>query len=143
MTSLSSLELFCMQRGLKMTEQRRVVARVLSDSEDHPDVEEIYKRAQNLDPKISLATVYRTLKLFHDINVLEKHDFGEGRFRYEKIADDHHDHLIDIDTGKVIEFNNTEIEILKEKIAREMGYTLIDHKLELYGKPIKIKKKQD
>jgi Fur family ferric uptake transcriptional regulator len=116
-----------------MTEQRRVVARVLSDAPDHPDVEEVYQRASVIDPKISLATVYRTVRLFDDSGLLERHDFGNGRARYEPADDVHHDHLIDMKTGKVIEFENGEIEKLQCEVARRLGYRLVDHRLELYG----------
>ena len=116
-----------------MTEQRRVVARVLSDARDHPDVEELYQRASEIDPKISLATVYRTVRLFEDAGMLERHDFGDGRARYEQADDEHHDHLIDTKTGKVIEFENAKIEALQREVARKLGYRLVDHRLELYG----------
>lgn len=116
-----------------MTEQRRVVARVLSDARDHPDVEELYQRASEIDPKISLATVYRTVRLFEDSGMLERHDFGDGRARYEQADDEHHDHLIDTKTGKVIEFENAKIEALQREVARKLGYRLVDHRLELYG----------
>ena len=119
-----------------MTEQRRVVARVLSDSDDHPDVEVVYQRASNLDPRISLATVYRTVRLFEDADLLERHDFGDGRARYESASDSHHDHLIDVKTGKVIEFENAEIEELQRAVAKRLGYRLVDHRLELYGTPL-------
>lgn len=116
-----------------MTEQRRVVARVLSEARDHPDVEELYQRASVIDPKISLATVYRTVRLFEDSGMLERHDFGDGRARYEQVDDEHHDHLIDMKTGKVIEFENAKIEVLQREVARQLGYRLVDHRLELYG----------
>ena len=119
-----------------MTEQRRVVARVLSDARDHPDVEELYQRASLIDPKISLATVYRTVRLFEDSGMLERHDFGDGRARYEQADDEHHDHLIDMKTGKVIEFENSRIEELQREVARQLGYRLVDHRLELYGVPL-------
>lgn len=135
-TSMSRLERLCFDRGLKMTEQRRVIARVLSDATDHPDVELLYRRATEIDSRISIATVYRTVRLFEEANILEKHDFGDGRARYEEVPEEHHDHLIDIDTGKVIEFSNSEIEVLQQKIAEELGYRLIDHRLELYGVPL-------
>ena len=122
-----------MDRGMKMTGQRRVIARVLSDSDDHPDVEEVYERASALDPKISIATVYRTVRLFEEANILEKHDFGDGRSRYEEMPEDHHDHLINIQNGKVIEFQNAEIEALQNRIAAEQGLKLVGHRLELYG----------
>jgi Fur family ferric uptake transcriptional regulator len=120
-----------------MTEQRRIVAQVLETSEDHPDVEELYTRASKLDPKISIATVYRAVKLFEEVGILDKLEFGDGRARYEDADRDHHDHLIDMQTGEVIEFIDTEIEALQEKIANRLGYTLKDHRLELFGVPIK------
>ncbi len=129
----SRLEKVCAERGLKMTEQRRVISRVLSDAHDHPDVEEVYRRASELDPKISIATVYRTMRLFEEANVIERLDFGDGRARYEESREEHHHHLIDLNSGEVIEFKNEELEQLKEKIARELGYDLIGHRLELYG----------
>ena len=122
-------------RGLRMTDQRRIVARVIGDAEDHPDVEELYARAAKVDPKISLATVYRTVKLFEEAGILEKHEFGDGRARYEDAERDHHDHLIDVNTGQVIEFVDPEIEALQEKIAARLGYRLIGHRLELLGVP--------
>ena len=124
----------CAERGLRMTEQRRVIARVLSDSADHPDAEALYRRASRVDPKISLATVYRTVKLFDDAGIIESHDFGDGRARYESADAEHHDHLIDVQTGEVIEFMDEEIERLQERIAEKLGYELVDHRLELYGK---------
>jgi Fur family ferric uptake transcriptional regulator len=127
----------CEQNGLRMTEQRRIVAQVLETSEDHPDVEELYVRASKLDPKISIATVYRAVKLFEEVGILDKLEFGDGRARYEDADRDHHDHLIDMQTGEVIEFIDTEIEALQEKIANRLGYTLKDHRLELFGVPIK------
>lgn len=122
-----------------MTGQRRVIARVLSDSQDHPDVEALHKRASKVDPKISIATVYRTVKLFEDAHIIERHDFGDGRARYEEVPDEHHDHLIDLRSGKVVEFTNLEIEKLQERIARELGYKLVDHRLELYCVPLEEK----
>lgn len=127
------LEKMCENLGLKMTGQRRIIARVLSDSKDHPDVEVVYQRSMKLDKNISLATVYRTVRLFEDINLIEKHDFGDGRSRYEISSREHHDHLIDLETGKVIEFTNDEIEELQTKIAKQYGYKLMGHKLELFG----------
>ncbi len=132
----SRIERLCVERGLKMTGQRRVIARVLSDASDHPDVEELYRRASALDSRISIATVYRTVRLFEEAGVVEKHDFGDGRSRYEEAGDDHHDHLIDTKTGEVIEFFDAEIERLKAEIAERLGFQLIGHKLELYGVPI-------
>ncbi len=132
----SRVEARCLEKGLKMTGQRRVVARVLSESHDHPDVEAVYQRAAALDPKISIATVYRTLKLFEEAGVTQRHDFGDGRARYEETTENHHDHLIDLRSGCVIEFSNDEIEKLQRKIAEELGYTLVDHRLELYAIPM-------
>ncbi|MCD6034771.1 MAG: transcriptional repressor [Rickettsiales bacterium] len=132
-----SLEQLCEEKHLKMTDQRRVVARVIDSAQDHPDVEEVYRRASAIDPKISIATVYRTVRIFEEHGIVEKHDFGEGKARYESVTEEHHDHLIDIRTGKVIEFVNKEIEALQERVARELGYKLIDHRLELYGVPLK------
>ena len=126
----------CSKSGLRMTEQRRVVAQVLESSHDHPDVEKLYARALKLDPRISIATVYRTVKLFEEAGILEKLEFGDGRARYEDAERDHHDHLIDMQTGQVIEFVDPEIELLQEKIAQRLGYNLKDHRLELYGVPI-------
>ncbi len=131
------LENLCVEKGMRMTEQRRIIARVLSDAEDHPDVEEVYRRASAIDDKISIATVYRTVRLFEDAGILEKHDFRDGRARYEQASEDHHDHLIDLQTGAVIEFRNEDIEKLQEAVARELGYRLVDHRLELYGTPLK------
>lgn len=132
----AKLELLCVERGLKMTDQRRVIARVLSDSSDHPDVEAVHRRATAIDPNISIATVYRTVRLFEEAGILAKHDFGDGRARYEETPDEHHDHLIDIQTGKVVEFHNGEIEELQRKIAEKAGYRLVGHRLELYGVPL-------
>ena len=131
----SRIEQICADKGLKMTDQRRTSAQVLSESMDHPDVDLVYQRATALDSRISIATVYRTVRLFEEANILEKHDFGDGRARYEEASNDHHDHLINIKTGEVIEFYNREIEVLKEKIAKELGYDLVDHRLELYATP--------
>ncbi len=133
----SRIEQLCAEQGLRMTGQRRVIAQVLSAAHDHPDVEEVYRRANAVDPRISLSTVYRTLRLFEAKGILERHDFGAGRGRYEEATRRHHDHLIDIETGKVIEFRNEEIEQIQERIARELGFSLVGHKLELYGTPIK------
>lgn len=129
----SRLEDLCIEKGLRMTEQRRIIARVLSESVDHPDVETVYQRASQIDSGIGLATVYRTLRLFEEANILERHDFGDGRARYEEVRDEHHDHLIDVQTGEVIEFTNEAIEALQRKVAEELGYRLVDHRLELYG----------
>lgn len=134
--SESTLEELCMAKGMRMTEQRRVIARVLQDAFDHPDVEELYARASSVDSNISISTVYRTLKLFEDAGIIARHDFRDGRARYEPVPDDHHDHLIDLKTGKVIEFRNERIEALQEEIARELGYKLVDHRLELYAVPL-------
>jgi len=131
-----TLEELCAERGLRMTDQRRTIARILQDSTDHPDVEELYKRSSTVDPRISIATVYRTVKLFEDAGIIERHDFREGRARYETVPEEHHDHLIDLKTGQVIEFRSAEIEALQEKIAREHGFKLVDHRLELYGIPL-------
>ena len=133
---MDRIEKLCAERGMRMTEQRRVIARVLSAAEDHPDVEELYRRASAIDPHISIATVYRTVRLFEEAGVVEKHDFGDGRSRYEEAGDDHHDHLIDTKSGEVIEFFDAEIERLKTEIARKLGYELVGHKLELYGHAI-------
>ena len=122
---------------MRMTDQRRVIAKVLSDAKDHPDAEELYARASEIDPKISLATVYRTVRLFSDAGIIDTHDFRDGRARYEPADDDHHDHLIDVTTGKVIEFVDDEIEALQHRIAEKLGYILVDHRMELYGKPKK------
>ena len=127
----------CEAKGLRMTDQRRVIAGVLEGSDDHPDVEELYARASAQDPRISIATVYRTVKLFEESGILEKHDFGDGRARYETADRDHHDHLIDMNSGEVIEFIDKDIEALQEKIAQKLGYQLKGHRLELYGVPIK------
>jgi Fur family ferric uptake transcriptional regulator len=127
----------CEAKGLRMTDQRRIVARVVGEAEDHPDVEELYTRASAIDPRISLATVYRTVKLFEEAGILERLEFGDGRARYEDADRDHHDHLIDVNTGRVIEFVDPEIEALQERIAARLGYRLIGHRLELLGVPAK------
>jgi Fur family ferric uptake transcriptional regulator len=129
----SRLEQLCQDKGLRMTEQRRTIARVLSDSDDHPDVELVHRRATAIDPRISIATVYRTVRLFEEASILKRHDFGEGRARYEETSETHHDHLIDVQTGRVIEFQNEEIEALQRKVAEKLGYKLIGHRLELYA----------
>ena len=129
----SKLEVLCAERGLKMTDQRRVIARVLSESSDHPDVEALHRRATATDPNISIATVYRTVRLFEEAGILERHDFGDGRARYEAAAETHHDHLIDVETGKVIEFVDEELEALQRRIAEKLGFRLVDHRMELYG----------
>jgi Fur family ferric uptake transcriptional regulator len=131
------IEKLCVEKGLRMTEQRRVIARVLSEAIDHPDAEELYRRASAVDPHISIATVYRTVKLFEDAGILERHDFRDGRSRYEESPESHHDHLIDVQSGAVIEFRNEEIEKLQRRIAEELGFELVDHRLELYGVPKK------
>jgi Fur family ferric uptake transcriptional regulator len=137
----SRIERLCMDKGLKMTEQRRIIARVLSDASDHPDVEQVYRRATEIDPHISIATVYRTVRLFEEANILERHDFRDGRARYEETPEIHHDHLIDIQSGNVIEFQNEEIEALQRKVAEKLGYRLVDHRLELYAVPINPSKR--
>jgi Fur family ferric uptake transcriptional regulator len=133
--TMNRLEELCVQKGIRMTDQRRIVARILSESQDHPDVDELHRRAYAHDPKISLATVYRTVRLFEEAGVVEKHDFGDGRSRYEEAGDDHHDHLINIKTGEVIEFYDAELEALKSALAEKLGFELVGHKLELYGVP--------
>ncbi|WP_440958404.1 Fur family transcriptional regulator [Oceanicaulis sp. LC35] len=127
------IEKLCVEKGLRMTEQRRVIARILSQAEDHPDAEELHRRASEVDSRISLATVYRTVRLFEEAGIIERHDFRDGRSRYEEASDDHHDHLIDLKTGDVVEFVDEEIERLQEAIAKRLGYKLVDHRLELYG----------
>jgi len=134
---ISPIEQACVEKGMKMTEQRRIIARVLSGSVDHPDVEEVYRRASELDPRISIATVYRTLRLFDIANIIERLDFGDGRARYEiATGNSHHHHLIDVKTGKVLEFENEELELIKVRIAKELGYKLVGERLELYGVPL-------
>ena len=127
------LEQLCADKGLRITEQRKVIARVLSDSEDHPDVEQLHDRASRIDPGISIATVYRTVRLFEEAGVLDRHDFGDGRSRYEPAPESHHDHLIDVESGKVVEFVDPELEALQKQIAEKLGYRLVDHRMELYG----------
>ena len=127
------LEALCAERGLRITEQRRVIARVLSESIDHPDVEKLHQRATEIDPGISIATVYRTVRLFEEAGILDRHDFGDGRARYEAAPEAHHDHLIDVETGKVVEFVDPEMEALQKLIAEKLGYRLVDHRMELYG----------
>ncbi|THV23925.1 Fur family transcriptional regulator [Peteryoungia ipomoeae] len=134
--ALKSLEILCAERGMRMTEQRRVIARILEESDDHPDVEELYRRSSTVDAKISISTVYRTVKLFEDAGIIERHDFRDGRSRYETVPDEHHDHLIDVKNGTVVEFHSPEIEALQERIAREHGFRLVGHRLELYGIPL-------
>ena len=128
------LEALCAERGLRITEQRRVIARVLSDADDHPDVEELYRRASAIDSNISIATVYRTVRLFEDAGILERHDFRDGRARYEPTPDEHHDHLIDVESGEVVEFHDEELEELQARIAEKLGFDLVDHRMELYGR---------
>jgi Fur family ferric uptake transcriptional regulator len=138
--SRANIEALCAAKGMRMTEQRRVIARVLARSADHPDVEELYRRCAAVDDRISISTVYRTVKLFEDAGIIERHDFREGRARYEQIPDTHHDHLINLRTGDVVEFQSDEIERLQAEIARRLGYRLIDHRLELYAVPLEDKK---
>jgi Fur family ferric uptake transcriptional regulator len=133
---VSKIEDLCVKKGLRMTEQRRVIARVLSDAHDHPDVEQVHRRAAEIDPRISIATVYRTVRLFEEASILERHDFGDGRARYEEVPESHHDHLIDVESGKVIEFRNEQVERLQREIAEKLGFKLVDHRLELYGVPM-------
>ncbi|WP_337188471.1 Fur family transcriptional regulator [Phenylobacterium sp.] len=133
---MDRIEKLCLEKNMRMTEQRRVIARVLSASDDHPDVEELHRRAHAIDPHISIATVYRTVRLFEEAGIIDRLDFRDGRSRYEEHTDEHHDHLIDMKTGKVIEFVDAEIEALQEAIARKLGYKLVDHRLELYGVPL-------
>ena len=127
------VEALCADKGLRITEQRRVIARILSESEDHPDVETLHSRASRVDPKISIATVYRTVRLFEEAGILARHEFGDGRARYEAASDEHHDHLIDVETGKVVEFVDEELESLQRRIAEKLGFRLVDHRMELYG----------
>ena len=139
---LLTLEEQCAQKGMRMTDQRRVIAQVIESALDHPDVEELYRRASAVDPRISISTVYRTLALFEEAGLVTKHDFKDGRARFEPIPDEHHDHLIDIRSGKVIEFRNEEIEAIQELIAKRLGYRLIEHRLELYAVPIAAEDKK-
>ena len=136
---MTSLLNKCNKLGLKMTEQRKIIVKVLSSSKDHPDVELVYKRASKIDKNIGIATVYRTIRLFKENNIIEKHEFKDGKFRYEEVPEEHHDHLIDVRNGTVIEFQNDAIEKLQELVAKELGYKLVDHRLELYGVPLKEK----
>lgn len=138
---MDRIEKLCVEKGMRMTEQRRVIARVISGSTDHPDVEELHRRASAVDPGISIATVYRTVRLFEESGILERHDFRDGRSRYEEVPNVHHDHLIDMKSGQVIEFVDAEIERLQHEIANRLGYTLVDHRLELYGVPLDDKSK--
>jgi Fur family ferric uptake transcriptional regulator len=135
---LSKIEALCAEKGMRMTTQRSIIARVLSTATDHPDVEEVHRRAHQVDDRISLSTVYRTVRLFENAGIIDRHEFGDsGRARYERVKSEHHDHLIDTDSGRVIEFKNEEIERLQKRVARELGYELVGHKLELYGKPLR------
>jgi|TARA_B100001964_G_scaffold133100_1_gene147001 Fur family ferric uptake transcriptional regulator len=135
--TVSRIEQLCIERNMKMTGQRRVIARVLSDAADHPDVEELYRRSVKVDSKISIATVYRTVRLFEEAGLLDRLDFGDGRARYEPSSDDHHDHLIDVKSGKVIEFQEEHVEELQRTVAKKLGYELVGHRMELYGIPLK------
>lgn len=131
------IEKRCLDKGMRMTEQRRIIAQVLSGAQDHPDVDEVYQRAIAKDPKISIATVYRTVRLFEEAGILERHDFRDGRSRYEPVSDEHHDHLINLETGEVVEFHDDQIEELQTAIAKKLGFKLVDHRMELYGVPLK------
>jgi Fur family ferric uptake transcriptional regulator len=139
--SANHIENQCVAKGMRMTEQRRIIARVLAQSADHPDVEELYRRCAEIDQHISISTVYRTVKLFEDAGIIERHDFREGRARYEQIRESHHDHLVNLRTGEVIEFQSEEIETLQREVARRLGYRLVDHRLELYAIPLDEKAK--
>ena len=134
---MNKIEEKCTAKGVRLTDQRKVIAEVMSASTDHPDVDELHKRINKIDKKISIATIYRTVKLFEESGILEKHDFKGGKARYEEAPEEHHDHLIDINSGEIIEFVDKEIEILQNKVAKKLGYKLVDHKLELYGSKIK------
>jgi Fur family ferric uptake transcriptional regulator len=136
----TDIEQRCAAKGMRMTEQRRTIARVLADAADHPDVEELYRRCSKVDDRISISTVYRTVRLFEDAGIIERHDFREGRARYETLSESHHDHLINLRTGEVIEFQSEEIERLQAEVARKLGYRLIDHRLELYAVPLNDEK---
>ena len=133
---MDRIEKLCLDKGMRMTDQRRVIGRVLSDAQDHPDVEELYRRSSGVDPNISIATVYRTVRLFEEAGIIARHDFRDGRSRYEQAGDEHHDHLIDMKSGQVIEFIDEEIERLQHLIAQRLGFRLIDHRLELYAVPL-------
>ena len=137
MGAVIDVEALCLKKGLRITEQRRVIARVLSDVDDHPDVEALHRRVAAIDPRISIATVYRTVKLFEEAGIIERHEFQGGRSRYETVQDEHHDHLIDVETGNVIEFHDAELEELQARIAARLGFRLVDHRMELYGVPVK------
>tara|TARA_B100000780_G_C20885191_1_gene352226 strand:- start:34 stop:441 length:408 start_codon:yes stop_codon:yes gene_type:complete len=134
---MNTIEKKCKSQGVRLTDQRKIIADVMSNSNDHPDVDELHKRVNKIDQKISIATVYRTVKLFEEAGVVEKHDFKGGKARYEQSPEEHHDHLIDINSGEIIEFVDTDIEELQNKVAKKLGYKLVDHKLELYGSKIK------
>ena len=133
----SEIERLCIEKGMRMTDQRRVIASVLSAVHDHPDAEGIYRRSVRIDPNISIATVYRTVRLFEEAGILERHDFRDGRSRYKPVPETHHDHLINVETGEVLEFQNEAIEELQRQVAAELGFRLVDHRMELYGKPLK------
>ena len=137
---MESIENKCKKKGLRLTDQRKLIAKVMSESKDHPDVDELHKRVAKYDTKVSIATVYRTVKLFEEAGVVSKHDFKGGKSRYEQLPDEHHDHLIDINTGEITEFVNKDIEELQKKVSEKLGYKLVDHRLELYGIKIKTKK---
>ncbi len=139
-TEKKNIEALCAAKGMRMTEQRRVIARVLAQSDDHPDVEELYRRCVRVDDRISISTVYRTMRLFEDAGIIERHDFRDGRARYETSPDIHHDHLINLRTGEIIEFQSEEIERLQTEVARKLGYKLVDHRLELYAVPLSDEK---
>ena len=141
-TKSNHIEAQCAAKGMRMTEQRRVIARVLADSDDHPDVEELYRRCVKVDDRISISTVYRTMRLFEDAGIIARHDFREGRARYEQMREDHHDHLINLRTGEVVEFKSEEIEQLQSEVARKLGFRLVDHRLELYAVPLDDPKKR-
>ena len=141
MSGTIDLEALCHEKWLRITQQRRIIARVISDSEDHPDVETLYERASKIDSGISIATVYRTVRLFEEAGILDRHDFGDGRSRYEAAPEAHHDHLIDVETGKVIEFVDPELEALQKVIAERLGFRLVDHRMELYG--VALDRKRD
>jgi Fur family transcriptional regulator, ferric uptake regulator len=134
---MNNIEEKCKTKGVRLTDQRKIIAEVMSEATDHPDVDELHKRVNKIDKKISIATVYRTVKLFEESGIVEKHDFKGGKARYEQAPEEHHDHLIDINSGKIIEFVDKDIEILQNKVAQKLGYRLVDHKLELYGSKIK------
>ena len=135
-----TIEQKCLSKGVKLTDQRRIIAQVMSESSDHPDVDELYNRVSKIDSKISIATVYRTVKLFEESGIIARHDFKGNKARYEQTTEEHHDHLIDVNTGEITEFVNEDIEKLQKKVAEDLGYKLVDHRLELYGVPIKDKK---